>query len=47
MFNGVNRRKKKKVIEGLNEEQDLGTVLKYCSLYSPFKILSCGFFLIG
>ena len=27
-------------------EQDLGTILRYCSLGSPFKILSSGFFLI-
>ena len=28
-------------------EQDLGTVFKYCFLDSLFKILSCGYFLMG
>ena len=28
------------------EEQDLGTIFRYCSLNFPFKILSYGFFLI-
>ena len=47
MFNGVNKKKKKNiVIKGLNEKQDLGTVLRCYSLGSPFKILSCRFFLI-
>ena len=30
----------------LEVEQDLGTILKCCSLSSSHKILSCGFFLI-
>ena len=42
----VLKEKKKIVIKGLNEEQDLGTILKYCFLYSPFKILPYGFFLM-
>ena len=28
-------------------EQDLGTIFRCYSLSSPFKILSCGFFLKG
>ena len=31
----------------LKFKQDLGTVLRYCSLGSIFKILSCEFFLKG
>ena len=31
----------------LVKEQDLRTVFKCCSLGSPFKILPCGFFLMG
>ena len=30
----------------LMEEQDLGTIFRYCSLDFPFKILSYGFFLM-